>query len=430
MMRRACIFLWVSMFLVVGGAHAGQWPEFRGPASSGVSWESGIVTTWSDADHVRWKTELPGPGSSSPIVWGNRVFITCYSGYGLDKKNPGDPNQLRRHLICVDASNGKTRWDRSEPAVLPELPWAGRLTEHGYASQTPATDGKTVYAYFGKSGVVAYDFDGRKLWQQSVGLGSDKLKWGSAASLTLTKDRVLVNAWDESKTLFALDKRNGQPVWEVDLASTGLTFSTPVRVSLANGREELILALPTQIWALDPQTGKKLWWVSTAMKGSVMGTPVIVDEVAYVHGGGPSGRSSMAVRCGGQGDVTQTHVIWTNPEAASVPTPTYHDGTLYWVNNDGQVFWQKTKTGEIQSLTKLPVEGRFAVYASTINISGQLYTVTRQHGTFVFAASPEYRLEAHNQFLSDTSDFSGTPAVSDGRLYLRSFHALYCLGAK
>jgi outer membrane protein assembly factor BamB len=356
--------------------------------------------------------------------------VTCYSGYGLDKKNPGDPNQLRRHLICVDTADGKTRWDRSEPAVLPELPWGGRLTEHGYASQTPATDGKHVYAYFGKSGVLAYDLEGRKLWQQSVGVGSDKLKWGSAASLTLTEEHVLVNAWDESQTLFALDKRDGQPVWQVDLSSTGLTFSTPVRASLKGGREELILALPTQIWALDPRTGTKLWWVSTAMKGSIMGTPVIVDGVAYVHGGGPSGRSSMAVRCGGQGDVTQTHVLWTNPEAASVPTPVFHDGTLYWVNNDGQVFCQNARTGEVRSSAKLPVEGRFAVYASTIHISGHLYAVTRQHGTFVFAANPEYRLVAHNQFLSDTSDFSGTPAVSEGCLYLRSFQALYCLGEK
>jgi outer membrane protein assembly factor BamB len=346
---------------------AADWPGFRGPNAQGTSNETGIVTTWSDTENLIWKIPLPGPGSSSPIVLGDRVFVTCYSGYGVDKDNPGDPTQLKRHLLCISASTGKVIWDRAVQAVLPEVPFKGRILEHGYASHTPATDGQYVYVFLGKNGVLAYDLQGQQIWQRSVGTNSDRLKWGSAASVTLYKDLVLVNAYDESKTLYALSKQDGRPVWQQDLSGTGLSFATPVLGHLPDAHTELVMALPTQVWGLNPETGKKLWWITTTMKGIITGTPLVYQGRAYVHGGGPGGLSSLAVHLGGRGDVSKTHVRWSGGSAASVPSPTPSNGLLYWVTNDGKACCQDPQTGKLKYSLALPVSGRFALYASVLS---------------------------------------------------------------
>ncbi|HEX6985436.1 MAG TPA: PQQ-binding-like beta-propeller repeat protein, partial [Planctomycetaceae bacterium] len=190
-------------------AVAADWPRFRGPNGSAVSADTDLPVTWSDAENVAWKAALPGPGASSPVVSNGRVFVTCYSGYGVDRSNPGDPKDLQRHLVCLDPRDGRVLWDRTVPAVQPEDRYEGMLTEHGYASATPAADGERVYVFFGKSGVLAFDFDGNRLWQTSVGTGSAMMGWGSGTSLLLYKDLVIVNANAESESIVALDKATG-----------------------------------------------------------------------------------------------------------------------------------------------------------------------------------------------------------------------------
>ena len=416
------------VIVVANSLDASDWTGFRGPGVRGSSSETGLATTWSETENLQWKRPLPGPGSSSPIVSGDRVFVTCHSGYGLGRNNPGDSNHLKRHLVCINAVDGKVLWDKSVPAVLPEIPYSGRMQEHGYASHTPATDGQRVYVFFGKSGVLAFDLQGNQLWQHSVGTDSDKLKWGSASSPTLYNDLVFINAWDESKTLYALNKYNGKQVWKQDLSGTGLTFTTPVLAELTQGRRELIVVLPNYVWGLNPDSGEKLWWIRTTMKGVITGTPVIVGNMAYIHGGGPNGLSSLAVRLGGRGDVTDTHVLWSGKEAVSIPSPTYWNGLLYWVTNDGKACCQDPHSGELKYSHDLPVTGRFAVYASIVSAPNRLYAVTRKNGTFVITPGPEFDIIAHNQFESDDSDFNGSPAISKGRLFLRSNRFLYCVG--
>jgi hypothetical protein len=188
------------------------------------------------------------------------------------------------------------------------------------------------------------------------------------------------------------------------------------------------MALPTQVWGLNPDTGKKLWWIKTTMKGIVTGTPLIHQGRAYVHGGGPGGLSSLAVHLGGSGDVTKTHVRWSGGAAASVPSPTPCNGLLFWVTNDGKACCQDPRTGKLKYSQALPVRGRFAVYASVLSAGNRLYAVTRQQGSFVLAAQPEFKVLAHNQLKTDNSDFNGSPAVSNGRLFLRSNRYLYCIG--
>jgi len=427
MVRQSMIIVIAAFSLLINTPGMAEWANFRGPGVKGSSPETGLVTTWSETENLKWKTPLPGPGSSSPILWDDKVFVTCYSGYGVDKDNPGDRSNLKRHLVCINAANGKILWDKAVPAAMPEVPYTGRIQEHGYASHTPATDGRRIYVFFGKSGVLAFDFAGKQLWQHSVGTDSDKMKWGSASSVTLCGDLVIVNAWDESKALYALNKSDGSQVWKQDISGSELTFSTPVVADLGEGKRELIFAMPMAVWGLNPQTGEKLWWIKTTMKGLFTGTPVVIGDKAYVHGGGPDALSSLCVRLGGRGDVTETHVVWSNAKAASVPSPTYSGGLFFWVTNDGKAYCQDPAGGQLRYEQALPVNDRFAVYASVVSTPQQIYAVTRKAGTFVLAADPEFKIIANNKFESDESDFNGSPAISDGRIFLRSNHFLYCI---
>ena len=428
-MMRRCATAWMVLWVVTWAqqASAADWMGFRGPGSRGISEETGLAVSWSETENLAWKTPLPGPGSSSPIVLGERVFVTCYSGYGLDPNRPGDPNNLKRHLLCIHATDGQVLWDTAVPAARPEDPYRGMLREHGYASQTPVTDGQRVYVFFGKTGVLAFDLDGRQLWRTSVGTDTDQKSWGAAASLALYKNLLFVNAWDESKALYALDTQTGREVWKKDASKTGLSFCTPVVTSRGDGGAELVVVVPSQVWGLDPETGRQLWFARTGIDDDMIPTPVIVDGVAYVHGGGPRQYGSLAVRTGGDGDVTDTHVVWSTKNVASPPSPVVVEDLMYWADGYGRACCADTRTGELRYSEKLPITQRFAIYGSMVAAEGRLYVVTRRDGTFVLAARPEYQIVAHNRFASDDSDFNASPAVGDKRLFLRSNRFLYCV---
>jgi len=420
--------VWMVTWAVsAGSTPAADWAGFRGPGAGGVSDQTGLALTWSETENLAWKTPLPGPGSSSPIVFGDRVYVTCYSGYGLDPNEPGDPNDLVRHLVCIRAADGKLLWDTAVRATQPEDLYRGMLREHGYASQTPVTDGQRVFTFFGKTGVLAFDPNGRQLWQTSVGADTDQKRWGAATSLALYKHLVFVNAWDESKALYALDARTGREVWKKDSSKTGLSFSTPVVVEQADGRTELVVSVPSVVWGLDPLTGEQLWSARTGIDDDMIPSPVVVDGVAYIHGGGPRQHGSLAVRLGGRGDVTDTHIVWSSKDVASPPSPVIVDGLMYWVDAYGQACCVETATGQLRYREKLPVVERFAVYASAVAAEGRIYVVTRKGGAFVLPARPEFQILARNQFASDPSYFNGSPAISSQRLFLRSNRFLYCV---
>src|ERR1039457_6317836 len=215
-------------------ASASDWRQSRDRNGSGIPPSAAQpATTWSDSQSVKWTVALPGPGSSSPIVAGERVFITCYSGYG-GGSGGDNPEKLQRHLLCVERTTGKVLWDKSVVAELPEDPYSGNLREHGYASNTPVTDGERVYAFFGKTGVLAFDFDGRQLWKVNVGKQSSNRRWGSGASPILYQNTVIVNAAEESRSILALDKLTGKEVWKATVNSLELSFVTPVIVASEN----------------------------------------------------------------------------------------------------------------------------------------------------------------------------------------------------
>ena len=204
------LMLLVCSTMIASNAIAADWTQFRGPGGQGVTSEEGLPLTWRDTENISWKTQLPGYGASSPIALGDRLYVTCYSGYGIDRKNPGSMEDLRLHVVCLNRA-GKILWDQQ---VEPRLPESERVRDHGYSAATPATDGKHLYIFFGKTGVLKFDLDGNQLWQADVG---DKTHgWGCGTSPVLFENLVIVNASVESGSLVAIDKESGKEVWRAD----------------------------------------------------------------------------------------------------------------------------------------------------------------------------------------------------------------------
>lgn len=419
---------WLLVVSLVAGhaARAEDWPRFRGPGGLGVG-GSAVPQEWSKARNLLWKTPLPGAGSSSPVVHGGDVFVTCYSGYGSG--GDGERANLVRHLLCIDRATGKEKWRRDLPAELPEDAFEGYLTEHGYASSTPVVDDDAVYAFFGKSGVVAFDRQGRELWRAAVGKESSNRRWGSAASLIRHGDLVIVNAAEESQSIRGLDRRTGREVWKAEAAALELAYGTPAIARLSDGREELVIAVPSEVWGLDPATGKLRWHATHALTGNISPSVIVDGEVVYVFGGFRSA-GSLAVRAGGTGDVTVSHVLWTSRASSYVATPLLHDGHLYWIDDRGQAFCSDARTGEqvYRSRVEQITGGGRPVYASPVLSGDRILVATRWNGTLVLPAKPLFEVLACNRFADDESDTSGTPAIADGHLYLRSGRFLYAIG--
>jgi hypothetical protein len=406
---------------------AADWNRFRGPGGSGISEDKGGPVTWSGNENVLWKTEMFGPGSSSPIVVGEKVFVTSYSGYGLSEDNPGDQSKLQYNVACVNLADGKLLWARGVKPALPQTEFKSYTALHGYASSTPASDGENVYAFFGNSGVVALTLDGKPLWRASVG---DKIhQWSSGTSPILYKNLVIVNASVESKSIVALDKTNGREVWRV--GGIEQSWSTPALADLPDGRQELVVNLKGKVLGLNPETGEKLWECA-GINDYVCPSVLANKDVVYVT----AGRSGvlLAIRAGGKGDVTASRVLWQikGTYLPMVPTPLYLDGRLYWVDRQqGKAVCLDARNGEqiYQERVDVGKGSGDKVYASPVYLDGKIYVVTRKNGILVLKAGPQFELLAHNR-LDDSSVFNATPAIAGGRLLVRSDKFLYCLGTK
>ncbi|MFO0796567.1 MAG: PQQ-binding-like beta-propeller repeat protein [Gemmataceae bacterium] len=411
-MRRVAV---PALFLAAATAAAQDWPAFRGADGSGTSPKAAPLT-WSATKNVVWKTELPGAGTSTPVVVGDRVFVTCYSGY--DGRGPNQIG-LKLHVVALDRATGKLLWTRD---VAPKLPEQENIRDgHGYASATPAADATRLYTFFGKSGVVAFDHGGKELWRADV--GSNLNGWGSAASVVLAGGKVVVNASVESDSLVALDPATGKEGWRV--RNVKESWNTPVLTTHA-GRQELVLASFGKLFAVDPASGRELWSSATDIPWYMVPSVVVGDGVAYALGGRPGG--GLAVKLGGTGDVTRTHRLWTSKKGTNVPSPVLHEGHLYWMHdNQGMAFCADAKTGRVVYEERV---GRGdGVYGSPVLAGGRIYYPGRSGTMYVVAAKPAFELLASNTF-GERGDFLSSPAVADGRLYLRTNRSVCCVGEK
>lgn len=419
---KRCTLVVLATF-VASLAGAADWTQFRGPGGSGVGNAKGLPVTWSSTDNIVWRTKLPGPGTSSPIVIGKRVYVTCYTGYGLEP-GKGDMDSLMRHLVCIDRAKGNVLWTKDFKPALPESKYGpgGNESQHGYSSSTPASDGKHLYVFFGKSGVYCLDLDGNEIWQASVGKGTNG--WGSSNSPVLHENLVLINASIESNALVALDKNSGKEVWRAK--NIGSSWNTPVLVTTSSGGTEAVLSDNNAVIGFDPADGKELWRVG-GFGGYVCASVVAHKGVVYVvRTGAKSGGSALAIKAGGRGDVAESHVLWRANGSSLVSSPVYEGGRLYWVS--GPVRCVDAATGK-EAVKPGRISGGDRLYASPLLADGKLYVMSIKDGGYVVDATTLQQL-AHNTFADDTSRVNASPIVSENHILLRTDQFLYCIGKK
>jgi outer membrane protein assembly factor BamB len=387
------------------------WLQFRGIGNMGTT-NAKLPDTWGDTENIVWKVALEGLGTSSPVVLGNKIFLT--SGVG-------GADDLVRHVLCIDAATGKILWDTPVKADLPEQT---RIREdHGYASSTPAINDTHIFVFFGKSGVFCFDHAGKQIWNTKVG---DQLNgWGSAASVTLHGKSVLVNASVESESLVALDQATGKELWKAEGIKE--CWHAPALVRSATGSTEVITALAGEVRSFDADSGKPLWQCKTGIAWYMCPTPVSRDGIVYAVGG-RSGVGGLAIRTGGSGDVTDSHKLWTLQKGTNVPSPILHGRHLYFANdNQGLAHCVDVKTGEFVYSERLDSRpGR--IYASPLLANGKIYYFGGGGTTVIVSAEPSFKVLSTARLEDDRGVFNSSPAVIGDRLLLRSNKFLYCIG--
>ena len=445
------------MLSVAVVASAADWARFRGPNGSGISSEEKAVpAVWSD-DSIKWTIKLPGPGHSSPIVIKNRVYLTCWTGYAVERNNVGDQKELRLNLLSIDRSSGDIVWSKAVEPTLPEERYGGMFAQHGYASHTPVSDGKIIVTFFGKSGVVAFDLEGNQLWRKAVGNYLDERGWGSAASPILYKNLVIVNAAIEDNAIVALDKSTGEQIWKAEAQGIYSMWGTPVLAKVDDSRTDLVVTVPDEVWGLNPENGKLRWYCDGVPTNGVKASPILGDGVVYALADREGG--ALGVEVGGKGDV-KDRIIWTQNHRGGVGTPVFHEGRIYWINggfancinakSGEEIYRERVSSGSDRGdrggrgdgdqggrggaggrSGRRGFGGSGSDYASPVVSGTHLFQVTRSGEVIVLELGPEFKEPKRNKLGGENgerADFSAAPAISDGQMFVRSTKRLYCIG--
>jgi outer membrane protein assembly factor BamB len=434
----------IVLFLIPCMAHAAedQWPQFRGPAALGVADNPDLPDTWSATENVAWKHDIPGRGWSSPIVWGNRVFVTTVtSDEGLKDKdrkrglylggNQSEPpkNVHQWRVQCLDLNDGHLLWEQIAHQGVP--PESAHL-KNSYASETPVTDGERVYVYFGNLGVFCYSLDGKPLWSRTLGTFKTAAGWGTGGSPTLYRDRLYVlNDNEDQSFLLALDTKTGADVWRTERPEKS-SWSTPF--VWENGkRTEIVVSGSGAVRSYDLD-GKMLWELGD-MSGNAIPTPMAGPNLLYVSSGYFMGNKKpiMAVRPGASGDITlganetnNDFVAWCQHKAAPYnPSILLFKGLIYSVTDLGLTSCFDAQTGAmIYDRKRLP--NAKAVTASPWAYNGHVFVLSEYGETFVIKAGPDFELVRTNP-LADDDMCLATPAIVGNKLLLRSDRRLYAI---
>jgi len=312
-----------------------EWTQFRG-SDYGRTSETKVAERWV-SEMVAWNTTLPGRGASSPVVFDNRIYLTAYTGYGIDRKEPGDPANLVRHLLCIEPEHGSVVWRKAVPAQSDKNEfntWGVGL--HGYASSTPAVDKTGIYIFFGETGVLAFSHAGEELWRTNCGVGTPA--FGAGNSPVLYGNLIIANASVESGDMIALDKSDGSEAWRQ--SGINRAWNTPVIYRALNGNEELAVTIAGKVLAFDTVTGKPLWNCH-GIEDYICPQITVQDGILYASGGRRS--KMIAIRSGGSGDVTKSRRIWELAKGSNVSSPVYRDGHLYWAKEQTGILYCATQ---------------------------------------------------------------------------------------
>jgi outer membrane protein assembly factor BamB len=399
-----------SVILAMGATvvPAENWPGWRGPRGDGTSAEKDVPLNWSATSNVLWKTALNGQGHSSPIVWGNHLFLTT-----------AVTDTEERVLLCLDRKSGQILWQQT---VL-RVPLEAKAAENSFASATPTTDGKQVYVTFldAKDVVVAaYDFSGKQAWVSRP--GQFYSQHGFSHSPTLFDDKVLVVCDSKAENfIVALDRADGHVLWKVQRDKPTQSYSPPLIRELA-GRRQMIVSGNCAVTSYDPRTGQKLWVVDGPSEDTVV-TPVYNEKAGLLltSSSWPK-RILLAIRPDGEGNVTETNIAWSSAEGGPyVPSPI---SVGDWFLTSGfatkEVFCFEAANGTILWHEKIASQ-----HASPVVANGCVYFLSDDGVMNVVRAGPKFELVARNELGEKTY---ASPAISDGQLFLRGFKNLYCIG--
>tara|TARA_Y100000780_G_scaffold111614_1_gene100881 strand:- start:539 stop:1807 length:1269 start_codon:yes stop_codon:yes gene_type:complete len=414
------------LFFVSGSLHAENWPGWRGQSGDGISTETGIPTRWSGTENIAWKVTIPGNGHSSPVVWGNRVFLTSCL-----------PEKEQRILLCLDRNTGKTLWKD----VVLNSPLETIHPLNSRASGTPATDGQHVFVAFmmaddrkipapnvgtprmitpGSLVSAAYDMEGKQKWK--INVGNFVSAHGFNTCPVLFEDLVILNGdHDGDAYLVALDRKTGKERWRTQRENNTRSYVTPI-IREIDERTQMILSGSLCVASYNPRNGKRHWIINGPTEQFVASV-VYNGEYVFVTSGYPE-RHIVAIRPDGSGNVTDTHVAWrTNRGAAYVPSPIIVGPYLLVVADSGIASCFDARTGKRHWMERLP--GGHS--PSTVSADGLVYFTSDRGVTTIVRPGKTFNLIAQNEL---GEQISASPAISQGQFFLRTHQHLYCIGAK
>lgn len=418
MLRR---FLGVVAVFVVSFAvvQAENWPQWRGPALNGVSNEKNLPVKWTTEENVAWKVAMPGVSGSTPIIWRDRIFLSVADGDNL-------------FLWCLSKTNGEVLW--KQPLGAGNV----KMRKHNMSSPSPVTDGRNVYVMTGTGLLKSFDFNGKQVWSRDIQkeYGTFGLNWGYASSPLLFEDSLYVQVLHGMKTddpsyVMRLEKKNGKTLWKVDRPTNAIrespdSYTTPALLRYGK-TTEIVITGGDCVTGHDPANGKELWRANGLNPDNnpfyrIVASPIVFDNIIYAP---TRVKPLLALKAGGRGDITSSHVLWSTVNGPDVPTPVT-DGKYFYVINDRGIMWCfDAKTGaELYSQQRI----KAATYSgSPVLADGKIYITNEDGLTTVVAAGPKFEVLAENPL----NDYVlSSPAISDGRIYIRAGQHLYAIGKK
>ncbi len=416
----------------------GHWPQWRGPSGTGSATTGSPPLEWSDQRNIRWRAEIPGGGSATPIVWGDRVFVFSAAATGQDGESQGGlfarlrrrvmggvgPGDVQQYLVTALArSDGRVLWRQ---VATQEAPHEGRHATGSWAAPSGVVDGEQVCAFFGSPGLYCYDLDGRLLWERDFGDLEIRMEFGEGASPALHGETIVIN-WDHQGQSFitALDKRTGEERWRVDRDEI-TSWATPLIVEHAGGAQ-VVTSATNRVRSYDLATGQTVWETAGVTMNAIP-SPVAADGVVYVTSGYRDSRLFAVSLADASGDITDTEaVIWSlDRDTPYVPSPLLHQGILYLVKSNSAVLsaFDAHTGARLYGPERLP--GIRNLYASPVAVGDRIYISGREGTTLVITAGPDFEVLASNE-LDD--GFDASPALAGDEIYLRGQNFLYSIAA-
>ena len=443
-MRKTSPLLSVMLLsLVFGGLVQAQgdahWPQWRGPFFNGMA-RGDAPTVWSDTKNIKWKVEIPGRGFSTPVIWGDKIFLTTAVPSGKAPEQPqaapspegrragGGAGPLVEHkfeVLCLDRKTGKLLWQRTAKVATPHECFHRACGS--FASNSPITDGRYVYAFFGSRGLYAYDFNGKLIWEKDFGVQMKmRLAFGEGAAPLMLKDQLFVVFDHEGGSfMVAVDKRNGKELWRSQREEPS-SWSTPLAID-HNGRTEIIVPATNKVRSYDARNGKVLW-ESAGLGSNVIPVPVYHNGMVYVMSGHRDPKL-MAIKLGKEGDISGSDAIaWSHTRGIAYTTsPVLFDNKLYVVTDSGMVSAFNATTGEaFYAQTRLPKASNLK--ASPVGANGKLYIATEDGDVVVLKMGEKFEVIGVNTL--EDQVFIATPVIADGEIYLRGQNTLFCISEK